>query len=220
VLNQTQVPHLPRRWSSLASGLGWCDQINGAAARVAAHAFKRAQLYALYDAAHKTSPHTIGRVWSDGRNDWLYFDAFYETPVVFARKQNGAPEFVAMGHTAMRSRGPAPEGVYRLRGWVMNEYRPSFGGQIEARLVNRLGLGGIEPPPPIIPVEPPTIVVVYDGSVFQRVAQAYARARMTDVLDDSPNRDAYRAIANDASAARDTRASELAAASRVFAMSR
>src|SRR5947207_3978232 len=82
VLNQRQVPHAARTWSSLVSGLGYCDQINGEAAHVASHHFPRAQIYALYDAVRQSSPHSIGRVWSDTRRDWLYFDASADQPVI------------------------------------------------------------------------------------------------------------------------------------------
>jgi hypothetical protein len=222
VLTQTQVPHPARTWSPLASGLGYCDQINAAVARVAAHTFRKAQIYALYDATRKTSPHTIGRVWSDERRDWLYFDAFYDVPVMFVRKADGALDFITTEERAMPSRGRAPMEIYRLHGWVMNEYRPSFGGQIGVKLVHRLGLGGIEAPPPMESVaeaEAPRSPAAYDQSVFERVARAYTAARMDALLGNSPNRAAYLAIAADATTTRDARAAELAAAARVFATS-
>jgi hypothetical protein len=220
VLNQSQVAHPAKTWSSLASGLGWCDQINAAVARVAAHAFSKAQIYALYDATHKTSPHTIGRVWSDERHNWLYFDAFFDVPVIFERTEGGRLNFIAPDQAAMPSRGPLSTEIYRLPGWVMNEYRPSVGGQIAVKLMNRLGLGAIEDPPPIEYVPEPRIPpAAYDPAVFERVARAYAAARMDDLLDDSPNRAAYLAIATDATTALDARAGEFAAAARFFATS-
>jgi len=110
--------------------------------------------------------------------------------------------------------------IYRLHGWVMNEYRPSYGGQIGVKLVNLFGFGNIEAPPPIVSVtEAPRPPTSYDQSVFERVARAYATARMTDLIDNSPNRAAYLAIAGDATTARDGRSAELAAAARVFATS-
>ena len=272
-LNQTQVPHAAKTWLSLASGLGYCDQINGVVAHVASHRFRRAQLYALYDAAHKSSPHTIGRIWSDERRDWLYFDASFDTPIMFAKRSDGAPEFIDARARAIVSRGRPAIDLYSLPGWVMNEYRPSVAGQLEIELVDVLnteGPQGLETPPvaatatrssdPMAsdehcgrhltatptkaldcdPLEsvpgpqrteaPPDIsngasvagpsdpaVAAYDQAVFERVARAYASARLEHLLDDGPNRAAYLAIADDATAARDARAAEFASAARVFA---
>ena len=80
-------------------------------------------------------------------------------------------------------------------------------------------------PPPAAPgiagaTQPsePTPPAAYDQEVFERVARAYAAARMEHLLnDDGPNRAAYLAIADDAAAARDVRAAEFASAARVFA---
>jgi len=220
VLSQTQVPHPAKTWSTLASGLGWCDQINAAVAHVAAHAFSKAQIYALYDPALKMSPHTVGRVWSDKRGEWLYFDAFFDVPVIFTRKADGTLNFITTDQRAIPSRGRASMEIYRLHGWVMNEYRPSYGGQIGVGLLNRLGLGGIEAPPKeIVAEKAPRPPAPYDQSIFERVAREYTAARMNAVLDNSPNRAPYLAIATDATTSRDARAAELAAAARVFATS-
>ncbi|HTL01291.1 MAG TPA: hypothetical protein VL243_03665 [Vicinamibacterales bacterium] len=220
VLSQTQVPHPARTWSTLASGLGWCDQINAAVAHVAAHAFRKAQIYALYDPTRRTSPHTIGRVWSDERGDWLYFDAFFDVSLIFTRKEDGTLNFIATDQRAIPSRGKAPREIYRLHGWVMNEYRPSYGGQIGVKLVNHFGLGGIEAPPrENVAEKAPKPPAAYDQSIFERVARAYTAARMEALLDNSPSRAAYLAIATDAATTRDARAAELAAAARVFATS-
>jgi len=258
---------------SLASGLGYCDQINGVVAHVASHRFRRAQLYALYDAAHKSSPHTIGRIWSDERHDWLYFDASFDTPIVFAKRGDGAPEFVDARARAIASRGRPAIDLYSLPGWIMNEYRPSVAGQLEIELVGLLnadGPQGLETPPAVArgtrsrdsmasnehcsshvaitptkalscdPQEgqpgpqrteaPPDVsssasvarpsdaaVAAYDQAVFERVARAYASARLEHLLEDGPNRAAYLAIADDATVARDARAAEFASAARVFA---
>jgi hypothetical protein len=272
-LNQTQVPHAAKTWLSLASGLGYCDQINGVVAHVASHRFRRAQLYALYDAAHKSSPHTIGRIWSDERRDWLYFDASFDAPIVFAKRGDGVPEFVDARARAVVSRGRPAMDLYSLPGWVMNEYRPSVAGQLEIELVDLLnadGPQGLETPPAVVsatrssvaiaadehcgshiatiptkaldcdPLEgrpgpqrtdaPPDVsssasvaqpsdpaVAAYDQAVFERVARSYAAARLEHLLDDGPNRAAYLAIADDATAARDARAAEFVSAARVFA---
>jgi hypothetical protein len=272
MLNQTQVPHAAKTWLPLASGLGYCDQINGVAAHVASHRFRRAQLYALYDPLRNSSPHTIGRIWSDERRDWLYFDASFDTPVLFAKRGDGAPEFVDARARTIASRGRPAMELYSLPGWVMNEYRPSVAGQLERVLARFLSPDGpqdaeaplvvaaapdeqcgsqpatlprhldcdpldgspaapgppnVDPPPPApgiiasaAPASEPTPPAAYDQDVFERVARAYAAARMEHLLDDGPNRAAYLAIADDAAAARDARAAEFAAAARVFATER
>jgi len=234
VLNQRQVPHAARTWSSLVSGLGYCDQINGEAAHVASHHFPRAQIYALYDAVRQSSPHSIGRVWSDTRRDWLYFDASADKPVIFSKDGDGVPAFVAMRGHATASRGRVAEDVYSLPGWVMNEYRPSVAGQIAVALSagffhpgtpavdagNRDG--GAKSPPPAMsgptpspqPADPAP--PAFDDSVFERAARAYAAARLDHLLSGSPNRAAYLASAGDPSR-RDARAAEFAAAARLFA---
>src|SRR5207249_2183247 len=119
---------------------------------VASHRFRRAQLYALYDAAHKSSPHTIGRIWSDERRDWLYFDASFDTPIMFAKRGGGALEFIDARARTIVSHGRPGIDVYRLPGWVMNEYRPSVAGQLEIELIGLLnddGPRGLETPPAV-----------------------------------------------------------------------
>lgn len=215
VLSVTQVPHIAKTWSTLVSGFGSCDQINGSVARVASHHFRLVQIYALYDAPRRMSPHTIGRVWSDQRRDWLYFDAFFDVPVVFTKQEDGSPSVLSTG-AASESRGKAPPGTYHLNGWVMNEYRPSVGGQIAVKVAHRLGLGHIEAAPPTKATDQVLPDLPYDQSVFERTARAYAAARL-DHLFRTPNRAAYRAIADDDATARDARADEFARAARVFA---
>jgi hypothetical protein len=245
VLNQTQVPHPSRAWSPLASGFGYCDQINAAVADVASHFFHDAQIYALYDGARKRSPHTIGRVWSDEGGGWLYFDAFYDVPVVFTRQADGSPGFLRAELVTLPSRGRAPKDVYQLSGWVMNEYRPSVGGQIGVKLANALGFGNIEvrprrqammsvtavaaavpersaePSQPVVMRATATPVTVpgrpADPSAFHRIVRAYAAARMDHLLSRSPDRSAYLAIVSEAAATRDPRAAEFATAAHMFA---
>jgi len=237
VLNQQQVPHAARTWSSLASGLGYCDQINGEAARVASHHFRRAQIYALYDTVRHSSPHSIGRVWSGARRDWLYFDASGDKPVIFSKGRSGAPAFVdARGHD-IATRGRVAVELYSLPGWVMNEYRPSVAGHIAAALSERFShpsMPAVEarnegartqssspaaPVPGPIPSaqakNDPAPWAVDDG-VFERVAAAYAAARLAHLLGGAPNRAAYLASAGDVTL-HDTRAAEFGSAARVFA---
>jgi hypothetical protein len=221
VLNSVQVAHPARTWSSLATGYGYCDQINAVVAGVAAHHFPRAQIYALYDAKNKTSPHTIGRVWSESGGGWLYFDAFYDIPVIFRRRTDGAIDFVVKSGLVMPSRSRPAFEFYRLQGWVMNEYARSVGGQIGIKIANRFGWGDIEPGPdvsgdPMPPVWPTPSV---DAAVFERVARAYMAARIDHVLSGVPDLRAYQAIASDTDAWRDSRAAEFVSAARVFATS-
>lgn len=235
VLNQVQVPHPSRTWSPLVSGFGYCDQINAAVARVAAHFFHDAQIYALYDAPRKMSPHTIGRVWSDERGDWMYFDAFYDVPIVFTKDANGSPNFLGGETVRLPSRGRPLMDVYRLPGWVMNEYRPSLGGQIGVKVMHRLGMGSIESPPPSLaaaplPPAPATLAATPvvatqtpaaerpgDDVAFERVVRAYATARMDHLLEQSPDRSAYLSIAAEAAVTQDPRVAEFATAAQVFA---
>ncbi len=225
VLTPTQVPHLPRTRSTLISGFGYCDQVNAVVARVASHYFDTVQLYALYDAEHLTSPHTIGRVWSAASQRWLYFDAFYDTPIVFERSDAGTVTFHPTNAAVKPSRGPAPALLYRLGGWVMSEPKATPGGEIGSRLMALLRGGPVEARPPLSDTAPATASGLpfalpldrHDPPVFDRIARAYAAARLDHLLAAAPDRDAYRAIARDATAMRDLGASELATAARIFA---
>jgi len=217
VLTQAQVPHASRTWTSLASGFGYCDQVNAAAAQVASHFFARAQIYALYDRTQQTSPHTIGRVWSDERRGWLYFDAFFDEPVIFERSAAGALHFLDVDAERLASRGPAPADIYTLPGWVMNEYAATVGGQIGEKVLAALGWGAIEPAPTLVPLGPiPEFRDVRDQHAFARVVGVYAAARIDHLLGKPTSRAEYLSVAADPSASRDTRATEFAAAARFF----
>lgn len=140
VLNHVQFDHIPRAWPVMISGTGYCDQINGSVALIAARRFPRAQLYAVYDAPRKTTPHTVGRVWSDQRHEWLYFDAFYAVPLVYTRDADGTPHFLTPLPVApVVSRRPPVMSIYSLPGWVIADYKPTFGSYLWNRAMLRVG---------------------------------------------------------------------------------
>ncbi|MEK6372961.1 MAG: hypothetical protein AABO58_09705 [Acidobacteriota bacterium] len=217
-LNQQQLDHLPKGWPSLLSGLGFCDQINGAAATIAARRFGKVELFALYDAGRSFSPHTVCRVWSKERNDWIYFDAFYAEPVIFTRKSDGTPHYVHVGGgPPVPSRGTPVWSYYRLPGWVLADMRASFGELVMTRMIS----AGVEPAPPIaapylVPATSP-VPPRFNEKVYRRVARAYVGARLDHLLGGSAHRAEYLAIGADKEAASDTRAAELAFAARKLA---
>src|SRR5262245_33258606 len=50
-----EIPHAPREWPVLVSGLGYCDQVNSAVCQILAHFFPSSQLYATWDPKTRTS---------------------------------------------------------------------------------------------------------------------------------------------------------------------
>src|SRR5438105_1567998 len=64
------------------SGIGFCDQVNGAAALVLARSFARSETFNVWK-RDESWGHTIGRVWSDQHHEWLYYDMFYPDLAVF-----------------------------------------------------------------------------------------------------------------------------------------
>lgn len=222
ILNPSQVLHLPQDRRALLMGFGYCDQINAAIARAAASRFSSAQLFALYDAEQEISPHTVGRVWSSEREDWLYFDGFFERPVIYTRRPDGTVEYLPVTATPVAARGKPREEFYQLGGWIMNEYRASLPGYLGLRLMNRLGFGNIEAPPPQHVPGPPLLLPPspLDQAVFERIARRYLTARVNDLLGEDAIAGAYQGIATDADAARDWRAAQMAAAARLFAAER
>lgn len=150
MLNHLEVPHNAQEWPVLIAGVGYCDQINAAVCEVLSHSFKHAQLFATYDPKRKISPHTIGRVWSSQRNEWLYFDAFPDRPVVFRRTANGGVEYLNHPSVHYTGRQPPPESAYHLDGWVLNEYTRSFPRYV----VRKLAAIGKQPPAAPGPLDP------------------------------------------------------------------
>jgi hypothetical protein len=82
LISQTEVPHRPLLAEVGTAGLGWCDQINAFAGIVLASDFARPEVVGLSDPVTRQA-HSVGRVWSDDRNGWLYFDVWSDEVVVF-----------------------------------------------------------------------------------------------------------------------------------------
>ena len=73
VLTQRDIPHIPFWWlPSLVTGLGWCNDVNGVAARILSYFFQ-AETYALVT-NRGISNHTIGRYFDTTKARWIYFD--------------------------------------------------------------------------------------------------------------------------------------------------
>lgn len=222
VLTYEEVPHPARTWSALVVGFGYCDQVNAAVGRVSARAFDNVQLYALFDPVRRLSPHTIGRAWSGELKEWIYFDAMFDEPVLFLR-HGAAIEFLRVPGMKTLSHETLPAGIedlYRLPGWVMNEFRPGLGGELAVKFLSVAGLGAVENPPavdvpPVLPADP-VVTVREDDAMFTRMAAIYAAARVEHSLTGEPDRARYLEIANDPVSAHDTRAAEFASAARYF----
>lgn len=221
----------PTFWPALVSGLGYCDQINGAVCLIAANHFEKPQLIALYDPVRHLSPHTVGRVWSKEHEDWLYFDAFFSVPVIYVRDGQGKVRFLMEGPTASLGRAVGARDLYDLSGWTLSEFSPSFIGYIFSRLptgtrrpdvvVADRGQTSSQPLRPIVldekaSAQPPPRMEHRQDDVYRRVSRAYVEARVEDLLG-APDPDAYLAIAKDEEAATDDRAAELAAVSQRLA---
>ncbi|HEX2834603.1 MAG TPA: hypothetical protein VHW00_16445 [Thermoanaerobaculia bacterium] len=231
------IRHDTVEWPALISGVGYCDQINAVVCRMATHHFPKAELVALYT-PKDVSPHAIGRVWSEEKKTWLYFDAFFAKPVVFTRDPNGKARFAPVNAGGFgRSRFEISQTIYNLDGWTLSDFPDTFGMYLWTRLVRR-GNGG-----EAAPVQQRTVVAsaseppaTYDGNgqilsqrppdafapapieeheglrntrVFSRVVRQYAAVRVKHLFG-KPDRNAYRAIARQARTARvDDRAAEL-----------
>ena len=238
VLNQSQFDHIPRPWQVLVAGAGFCNQINGSVAMIAAHRFEVSQVWGLYEAERQLSPHAVGRVWSSTRRDWIYFDAFYDVPVMYTRQADGTVRYLDVPQPPAVAKRTAPKReYYALPGWIMVEMRPTFAGFVMARsgavsptTVARTTTGArtttvaatatmIETVVPAL--ADPTIGTLpprqkLDDRVFERISSEYVKVR----LDDLAGRDcraAYLRIARDPEAATDERAAELATIASRFA---
>ena len=139
LLNQREVSHAPANWSTMLSGVGYCDQLNAVAANVLAGEFGGAQLFAISDSVAPGNGHTIGRVWSRGLNEWLYFD-LWDEPVVFDVGPSGRARTLSRARLFPPVLEPSETasfyGLYDQtgNGWVLNEYRPTFLGYVLSKL--------------------------------------------------------------------------------------
>jgi hypothetical protein len=202
----------PDDWPALIAGVGYCDQINGVVAMMAARHFEKAELFGLLEG--DVSVHTVGRVWSEQRREWLYFDALFGKPVIYTRDGRGRVAFVDV-----RDEGPvlsrpaaAPE-IYRLSGTPFAPFSPSFGGILLARLFPE-ERAPFRTPPAVLLGQPTEFKS--NEEAFRHIAKTYVAVRMDDLFRER-DRNAYRAIADDPVAATDSRATALAAVARGFA---
>jgi len=220
VLTQNQFDHIPRAWPVLVSGVGYCDQINGAVAIIAARRFQHAQLYAAYDRRLMTTPHTVGRVWSSQRKEWLYFDAYYEEPLLYTKAADGTPRFLQTGAAKrIAARGKPDIASYALPGWVIAEFKPTFGAYLWNRVATRVtpasaAVTRTEAAPVLsaLGTFPPAAIpdkTRFDDRVFAKISADFVDARIADLLGE-PSTDAYRRISTDATATRDERAEYVA----------
>lgn len=215
VLNQSQFDHIPRAWPVLVSGVGYCDQINGAVAIIAARRFAQAQLYAAYDRKLMTTPHTVGRVWSLQRGDWLYFDAFYDVPLIFTKAADGTPQFLKGGAAKPVARRGTPRySAYALPGWVIAEFKPTFAAYLWNRVATRVAPAAVATQTAAAPVLsplgtfPPAPIPVqtqFDDDAYAKISTDFVDARISDLLGE-PSTAAYRRISEDPGAALDDRA--------------
>ena len=234
-LTPEQVPHAPHHWPVLVAGFGFCDQVNAGVAQVLAHSFRSAQIYALYDPKAKTSPHTVGRVWSDQWHDWLYFDAFTDPPMVYRHLLGGGIEILNHAQANHRGRRQPPLEAYALDGWTLNEYSSSFGLYVSKKIASSilgretvppgpLDVIAASPPPPpenVTPLSPSPLPPPRNPAVYRRVAKAYIDARASDLFGDVQQaKRQYLAIAGDREAGQDDLAAVLQNAARFFATAR
>ena len=223
ILTGDQVPHDPSSWPVLISGIGYCDQINSVVCRILVHWFPRAEIFALYDPAIKSFPHTVGRVWSPTRREWLYFDATYDRPLIYRRKSPGEIE-ILNPHAAVFDTTrlhPVSVSLYALDGSVMNAYQPSYFAWVFSRAVKPVVPPQetvVTPSSPSPPVpESRTPVPPTNDAVFSKIRSEYLEARIDDLCGDEREADRlYRLVANSSSAGADYRASELRLAAQHF----
>jgi hypothetical protein len=152
MLSQVDVAHTPASWPTIVSGMGWCDQLNGMAANVLSRDFEHAQLVGLINTQNGVG-HTIGRVWSNQRREWLYFDV-WGAVVVFHLNDRHEPDVLKRWDSFPGSIPPdlaaTTDSMYAFtaQGSVFNEYAPSFGGYLLAKVssaLHRRSLSAVEP---------------------------------------------------------------------------
>lgn len=137
IASQLEVPHLPLQWSVWVGGIGFCDQVNGAVARVLAGRYAHVQAYSVFNQGH-----TFGRVWSAHAHDWIYFDVWPHGYSVFTIGAKGDVQIASRPRTSsgphldsllLRSYGGTREGL------VLNEFQPTFVSQLIAKTVGSVG---------------------------------------------------------------------------------
>jgi hypothetical protein len=184
-------------------------------------------------------------VWSKQRSEWLYFDAFYATPVVFTRDEAGRPHFLATDAGAvMPTRDSMAPTIYALHGWKLSDFPSTFGMYLLKRasgdsaafgndsatttLGTSTAFATTTSTPGVLAGQPAELVIPVDPwraggvgreqpDVYDRVIRAYTAARVAHLFG-HPDRNAYRAVARQAPLAqRDDRAAELTRVASRFA---
>lgn len=220
VLNGAQVHHEWHEWPALLRGYGYCDQLNATACEVLVGAFPRAQLVGLVDRNTGKSPHTVGRVWSPERDEWLYFDLYLADAVVYRKAAGGKAEILARGdHDPTRE--SLPDSIYDLDAFVLSRYRGTYAAHLTLKATQQMAdrligvYGSVPSPPPAFEAPPPAPPRPrYNVTALER---RYLAARLEHLFGD-PVRAAvlYRDVATAAANARDPQSMEIAAAARLL----
>lgn len=209
LLTTSAVTHPARSWPVVLSGVGWCDQVNRIAALMFAREFPISQTFNVY-CAEPYAGHSIGRVWSNQARGWLYYDVWGDEVVVYRLNPACEVEYLARRH-------PAPghfdtdeidRTLKRLyaataRGWIMNDYRPTFGAYLLRKAWWKVSGQSPSAPAPVdalkalakfwkrdpnLPPRAPYREVpatALDAQARREFSRAYLRARLEHLLGDS-----------------------------------
>jgi hypothetical protein len=129
---QDEVPVPPLQWSNWSAGLGYCDQVNGAVARVLVGRYENAEAYSVW-----TPSHTFGRVRRSSDGTWVYFDVFPKGFSVFTLDTVG--RIVWAHRPVLDSLSRSDSSLMRSyeatrAGFTLNAYAPYFLGHLFARM--------------------------------------------------------------------------------------
>ena len=156
LVTQWQVAHAAADWPVALAGLGWCDQLNGAAAIALAPMFGGAEIVGVAGRV-PGGGHSFGRVWSAREARWLYFDLWGDAATVLALDARGAPQLLA--HARVGAAAPSDvraslAAIYARTavGVVHNVLAPSFGGYLLDKW--RVGLQRLAPAAPAVAAAP------------------------------------------------------------------
>lgn len=148
---QSELMHLIPTGPPILTGLGWCDNINGAAALLLSHDFKRAEIIGVYK-KDLGAGHSFGRVWSDQFKDWLYFDVWTDEVVVFTDSDDAPARFLARVRPTP-ARPDVKEDPTLMKwfhdhassGFVHNQLQPTLLEYAVARIANFMDHGNTSP---------------------------------------------------------------------------
>ncbi|MBV9880624.1 MAG: hypothetical protein JO180_09010 [Gemmatirosa sp.] len=207
--SQVEVAYAPPGGPALLTGLGWCDELNGAAAVTLAGELGRADLVGLHD-PQTAAEHTVGRVWSRSRRRWLYFDLWGDRIAVFTASPAGARILAsADAHPARRLDPAARASVERMwnraaAGVPFTSFAPTFGGQLWLRARMAARRGSLVGPRSTTAIAAATAAAAMAATAPSAgpvlpvtTAQRFLRARLDQLEGDVPGaRQAYRAVAD------------------------